>query len=147
MKRISIPLDEHSLYFQLKTNIDYQILKTRLDDIEAKGVQTHCVLTTSPLVTRSARQNAHIHRLLQDISNNVEHYNKKFSVTIWKRLTTNAFLQERNEKPLLIPSLNGVGFDSIYEKTSTFSIKLCAEYIEWLYAFLSEHSFATNYKY
>lgn len=88
---------------------------------------------------RTAEQNAKLHAMLSDISRQVEHAGQKWSVLIWKRLCTAAWLRELGESATLIPALDGNGFDVIYEKTSKLGVKRCASLIEWIYAFGAEH--------
>jgi hypothetical protein len=89
--------------------------------------------------TRNNEQNRLLHAVLTDIANQVEWSGKKFNANIWKRLCVAAWLREKNEKPQLIPALDGNGFDVIYERTSELTTTQCAELIEWCFAFGSEH--------
>ena len=85
--------------------------------------------------TRSLDQNAKLHSMLTDISKQVIWHGQKFSMETWKRLCVAAWLREKNERPLLVPALDGAGVDIIYEKTSKLNVSECAELIEWCYAF------------
>lgn len=89
---------------------------------------------------RTAEQNAKLHAMLTDIAHQVEHAGQKWSVLIWKRLCTAAWLREEGENATMIPALDGNGFDVIYEKTSKLGVKKCASLIEWVQAFGAEHS-------
>lgn len=89
--------------------------------------------------TRSLEQNALLHAALTDISQQVEWMGKKLSVEIWKRLCMAAWLREKKEQPMLIPALDGNGFDLIFEKTSKLSTTQCSELVEWCFAFGVEH--------
>jgi hypothetical protein len=89
--------------------------------------------------TRNNEQNRLLHAVLSDIANQVEWSGKKLNANIWKRLCVASWLREKNEKPQLIPALDGNGFDVIYEKTSELTTTQCAELIEWCFAFGSEH--------
>lgn len=88
---------------------------------------------------RSGEQNRKLHASLTDIANQVEHAGKKWDVTIWKRLLTAAWLREAGDQPQLIPSVDGHGFDVVYERTSKLSVKQCASLLEWIAAFGAEH--------
>lgn len=88
---------------------------------------------------RTAEQNAKLHAMLADISRQVEHAGQKWSVLIWKRLCTAAWLREEGESATMIPAIDGNGFDVIYEKTSKLGVKKCASLIEWVQAFGAEH--------
>lgn len=91
-------------------------------------------------IDRNQEQNAKLHAMLTDISNQVEHYGKKWNVLIWKRLCTAAWLREEGENCEMIPAIDGKGFDVIYEKTSHLGIKKCASLINWVQAFGDEHA-------
>lgn len=88
--------------------------------------------------TRSTSQNAALHAMLTDIAEQAEWCGKKFSVDIWKRLCTAAWLREHNEQPMMIPALDGKGFDVIFERTSKLTVKQCSELIEWIACFAAE---------
>jgi hypothetical protein len=96
------------------------------------------VLEIKP-ATRSLQQNALLHAALTDISQQVEWMGKKLSVEIWKRLCMAAWLREKKEQPMLIPALDGNGFDVVFEKTSKLSTTQCSELVEWCFAFGAEH--------
>ena len=84
---------------------------------------------------RSIEQNARLHAMLTDISRQVEHYGQRLNVTIWKRLTTAAWLREINHQPQMIPAIDGHGVDVIFERTSKLSMKQMACLIEWVQAY------------
>ena len=88
---------------------------------------------------RNLDQNACLHGCIADIAAQVEWHGKKLSPEIWKRLLVAAWLREENERPLLIPSLDGNGFDVIYEKTSQLSKAQCGRLITWCESFGAEH--------
>ena len=90
-------------------------------------------------VDRSYEQNKKLHAMLSDISRQVEHAGKKWNVLIWKRLCTAAWLREEGEAAMMIPAVDGNGFDVIYEKTSKLGVKKCASLIEWVSAFGAEN--------
>lgn len=97
----------------------------------------HVVTVTEP--TRNSAQNARCHAMLADISRQIEHYGRKWPPGVWKRLTVASFMREANEQPLMIPALDGVGIDVIYERTSSMGVRQMANYITWLLAFGAEH--------
>jgi hypothetical protein len=96
------------------------------------------VLTLAP-ETRSSEQNRLLHAALTDISQQVEWKGQKFTVEIWKRLCVAAWLREKKEQPMLIPALDGNGFDVIFERTSKLSNTQCSELLEWCFAFGADH--------
>lgn len=96
--------------------------------------------------TRNSEQNAALHAMLTDISNQVKWHGQSFPVEVWKRLCMASYLRESGGKPLLVPSLDGNGVDIIFERTSHLSVKKCAELIQWVEAFGAEQGvkFRTN---
>ncbi len=88
--------------------------------------------------TRNSEQNALLHACLTDIAKQVDWHGKRLSVDIWKRLCTAAWLREEGESPEMIPALDGKGFDVIFERTSTLSVKQCASLCTWVQAFGDE---------
>lgn len=85
-------------------------------------------------MTRNHEQNAKLHAMLSDIANQAIHAGSKWDLTIWKRLLTYAWLRDTGERAQMIPSLDGSGFDVIYERTSKLTVKQMAEFIEFVYA-------------
>ena len=96
--------------------------------------------------TRTLEQNALLHGQLADISKQVEWYQQRFNLAVWKRLCTYSYLREVRESPLLIPALDGNGMDVIYEKTSQMGVKQMTGLIEWNYAFGAEKNVIWTYK-
>lgn len=95
---------------------------------------------------RSVDQNAALHAALTDIAQQVQHYGQKYPAGVWKRLCTAAWLRENGECPLLIPSLDGMGIDMIFERTSKMSKAQMSSLIDWIHCFGAEHDvkFRTN---
>ena len=89
---------------------------------------------------RTLEQNAIAHAQWTDISRQVNWYDQKFKMPIWKRLCTYSYLREVRESPLLIPALDGNGMDVIYEKTSQMGVKQMSGLVEWNFAFGAEHN-------
>ena len=87
---------------------------------------------------RSAAQNRMMHSMFGDLAKQARHCNQKLSIDVWKRLCTAAYLREINEKPQMIPALDGNGFDIIYERTSSLGAKKASGLIEWVGAFGAE---------
>lgn len=88
--------------------------------------------------TRNSEQNSLLHATLTDIAEQVEWFGKMLSVDIWKRLCTAAWLRENKQQPMLIPALDGNGYDVIFEHTSKLSVKQMADLITWCQAFSAE---------
>ena len=116
------------------------VIKAQLYPYLAATLQSgkRMVLTVAPS-TRSLEQNRLLHAALTDISQQVEWKGQKFTVEIWKRLCVAAWLREKKEQPMLIPALDGNGFDVIFERTSKLSNTQCSELLEWCFAFGADH--------
>lgn len=99
---------------------------------------THC---EGPFVEeiRNSEQNRKLHAALNDISRCVVWHGQRLPAGVWKRLCTAAWLREEGERPIMVPALDGLGVDVIYERTSKLSIKRMSSLIEWVMAFGSEH--------
>ena len=92
--------------------------------------------------TRRTAQNGLLHSSLSDIARQVDWCGKKLSADVWKRLCTAAWLRELGESPEMVPALDGKGFDVIFERTSTLTVKQCASLCTWVHAFGDEHGVA-----
>lgn len=88
---------------------------------------------------RSAAQNRMMHSMFGDLHKQVKWHGKLLTALTWKRLCMAAYLREINEKPELIPALDGNGFDVIYERTSSLGVRKGSGLIEWTGAFGAEH--------
>lgn len=91
---------------------------------------------------RNDEQNRLLHAALNDIARQVQWHGQKLPAGVWKRLCTAAWLREEGERPQMVPALDGIGFDIIYERTSKLSKKRMASLITWVHAFGGEHSVA-----
>lgn len=89
---------------------------------------------------RNDEQNKRLHAMLNDIAKQVTWHGQKFPAGVWKRLCTAAWLREEGERAVMIPALDGMGVDVIYERTSKLSKKRMASLITWVDAFGGEHS-------
>jgi hypothetical protein len=89
---------------------------------------------------RNLDQNALLHSVLGEIADQVKWHGKTLSIDIWKRLCTASWLRENGDHPMLIPSLDGNGFDVIFEKTSKLNLTQCSSLIEWCFAFGAEQN-------
>lgn len=104
--------------------------------------------------TKSRQQEEKYHAMIRDIAKQVSITDgRMLPPASWKRLLVNAFKHEtRNDPDLreawhlfgddleLIPALNNDGFVAVGEQTRRFNMQLGGAFIEWLYAFGSEHS-------
>lgn len=88
---------------------------------------------------RSVEQNRLLHKLLTDVAIQVKWHGQTLSVDVWKRLCTAAWLREAGTPALLIPALDGQGFDLVFQHTSKLSVAQCGDLIEWVSAFSAEN--------
>lgn len=88
--------------------------------------------------TRTIAQNNRLHAMCTDLEKQCVWHGKKLNKTIWKRLCMASWLREKGENPLLIPALDGNGFDIVFEKTSKLSVAHLGELMEWIAAFGAE---------
>ena len=88
---------------------------------------------------RSSAANALLHLRLTEIANQVLWQGQRFSVEVWKRLCTAAWLREEGEQPMLVPALDGNGFDLVHQRTSKLTVKQCASLITWCEMFAAEN--------
>jgi hypothetical protein len=77
--------------------------------------------------------------MFNDLSRQVLWHGQKLPAGVWKRLCTAAWLREEGERPVMVPALDGIGVDVIYERTSKLSKKRMASLIDWVHAFGGEH--------
>jgi hypothetical protein len=83
---------------------------------------------------RNLPQNALLHATLADIARTREWAGRKWDVLTWKRLLTAAWLRTRGEQVLMVPALDGHGFDVVFEHTSKLSKAEMAELIDFIQA-------------
>ena len=79
--------------------------------------------------TRTLEQNAKIHAMFEEFSQQAEHAGQKFSAADWKILLVHGFGKEVR----LLPALDG-GVIGVPSKTSEFTKAEGAEFIEYLNA-------------
>lgn len=88
--------------------------------------------------TRNSDQNALLHSAIADIARQVEWAGRRWDIEAWKRLLTAAWCRTRNEGAQMVPSLDGQGFDVLYQRTSKLSKRDCSELCEFILAWGSE---------
>lgn len=89
-------------------------------------------------MTRSVEQNAKLHATLSDIARQVEWAGKHRDVDTWKRLLTAAWLRARGESVEILPAVDGHGVDVVFRRTSSLTVKECAELLEFVQAWAAE---------
>lgn len=84
--------------------------------------------------TRNLEQNALLHALLTDIAGRRQWAGQSWDCEDWKRLLTAAWMRTRNEAAVMLPALDGKGFEVLYRRTSRLTKAECAELIEYIQA-------------
>jgi len=130
-------LSKSDIKFTITPENALPVVDNMLDTLQ-RGLKAGPVLVTLGRPTRNNEQNAKVHAMFSDISKQVKWHGQKFTGEVWKRLCVASYLRERNESPMLVPSLDGRGVDIIYQKTSKMSKKVMAELIEWVACFGAE---------
>lgn len=88
---------------------------------------------------RNDAQNRALHAALMDIAAQVEWYGRKMPAGVWKRMVTFAWLRTEGEQCFAAPALDGMGIDTVWEKTSQLSVGQMSRLLEWTFAFGAEH--------
>jgi NinB protein len=85
---------------------------------------------------RSGEQNDKLHALLSEVAATREWAGQRWDVEDWKRLLTCAWMRTRRESPVMVPAVDGAGFDILYRRTSKLTKAECAELIDYIEAWL-----------
>lgn len=100
---------------------------------------------------KSREQEEHYHALIGEIAATQTLYGKKRDAEFWKRILIDAFRHETKDDPdfteawnlvgdiELVPAINHDGFVMMGIQSRNFPKKLATAFIDWLYAFQSEH--------
>lgn len=91
------------------------------------------------LEQRSGEQNSKLHALLADISEQKEWAGRYWDVEDWKRLMTAAWIRASGGNPVMVPAVDGNGFDVLYRRTSRLSKQEASELIEYATAWAIEN--------
>lgn len=83
---------------------------------------------------RSSEQNRKLHALITDIADRREWAGRRWDPLTWKRLLTAAWMRARGDQVLVVPALDGHGFDVVFEHTSRLSKAQMTELIEFIEA-------------
>lgn len=89
--------------------------------------------------TRNLEQNAALHAILSEIAVMREWAGQRLSIEDWKRLLTAAWCRATGRGVKLVPSVDGQGFDALYQRTSTLSKSEMSELIDYIQAWKAEH--------
>ena len=80
---------------------------------------------------RTHEQNAMLHALLTDISEQIKWAGQKLDVEDWKRLITAGWERANGTHVRIFPSLDGPGMDVLYRRTSRLTKQEMTELIEY----------------
>jgi hypothetical protein len=83
---------------------------------------------------RNLEQNALLHALLTDIAKRRTWADKTWDAEDWKRFLTAAWCRVHNEQIVMVPALDGHGFEVLYRRTSQLTKRECADLITFIEA-------------
>lgn len=98
----------------------------------------HRLRVTVEQETRSLDQNAKLHATLGEIARAVEWGGRKWDTEDWKRLLTAAWLRTKKEAPVMLPAVDGAGFDVLYRRTSQLTKAECSDLLEYVIAWAAD---------
>lgn len=116
---------------EILTNLA-QWLRPRLDEHKR-----YAITIAEP--TRTTDQNARLHAMLSDIAKQVEWGGKRRSVDVWKRLCVAAWLRAEGEPVEILPAIDGVGVDIVFERTSRMTKAQMSSLMEYVSAWGCDH--------
>jgi hypothetical protein len=91
-------------------------------------------------VSKSREQEEKYHAMIGEIAAQAKHLGSTWDAEGWKRLLLDDFAKETNRpRGRLIPSLSGDGVVEVGLLSRNFSVQDGADFIEWLYAWGTEH--------
>lgn len=90
--------------------------------------------------TRNLEQNAALHALLSEIAATQGWAGQRLSIEDWKRLLTAAWCRATGRGVKLVPSVDGQGFDALYQRTSALSKSEMSELIDYIQAWRDDAS-------
>ena len=90
-------------------------------------------------LTRSLSQNSKFHAMIGRIAEQMHEVGSTWNRDDWKRLLVDQWAHE-TERHLgrVCPSLDGERVVQLGAQTRTFTVEMCNEFIEWLYAWATE---------
>lgn len=87
---------------------------------------------------RTLEQNALLHALLTEVAATRTWAGQRWDIEDWKRLLTAAWLRARKESPVMVPAIDGSGFDVLYRRTSQLTKAECSELVEYIHAWMAD---------
>lgn len=101
-------------------------------------IAEHRLVLTLEEERRNSDQNRLLHALLDEVAETHTLAGQKFDAEDWKRLLTAAWLRARKESPVMVPAIDGAGFDVLYRRTSQLSKSECSELIDYIQSWMAE---------
>ena len=89
-------------------------------------------------LTRSGEQNRKLHALISEVAKEQTWAGKKWDAEDWKRLLVSAWMRAKNERPVILPALDGNGVEVLYRRTSSLSVSECSELIDYIEAWKAQ---------
>lgn len=89
--------------------------------------------------TRSLPENALLHALLTEISKSKKWDGEYQSIDTWKRLFVGAWARATKRHILILPAIDGEGFELIPYRTSKMTESECAELITYIQAWIDNN--------
>lgn len=89
--------------------------------------------------TRNIEQNDKFHAMCHELSQRKQWGGVWLSTEEWKRLLVAAWMKATGRQLRILPSLDGSGFECLYQRTSKLSKKEMAELIEFTDAWMAEN--------
>ncbi|WP_072076131.1 recombination protein NinB [Yersinia kristensenii] len=83
---------------------------------------------------RSLPQNARLHAMLSDVSRQATYMGKKRGIEFWKGLFVSGWQIATNQKPEIVPGLEGE-FINIRESTTRLTVKKLTEVMDYVEAY------------
>lgn len=90
-------------------------------------------------LTRTLSQNSKFHAMIGRIATQMHEVGSTWNQDDWKRLLVDQWAHETQRNlGRVCPSLDGERVVQLGAQTRTFTVEMCNEFIEWLYAWATE---------
>lgn len=99
----------------------------------------HRLVVTFKPEGRTSGQNAALHAWIGEIATTCKLGGQVHDAEVWKRALVAAWTRARGEPVLIIPAIDGQGVDLVPKRTSALTKAECAELLEFVVAWATEH--------
>lgn len=110
----------------------HEMLRRAWEWAKPRLIAGHRIVLSLEEETRSGPQNRLLHAKLGDIAKRREWAGKKWDLEVWKRLLVAAWLRASGKSVMLLPALDGMGVDAVFQPTHKLSKAECADLIDWI---------------